>query len=363
MSTWFLEGKLDSRELSRHSLSPLPLTIGRDTGADISVVLAGVSRIHARVEDQGGNPVLVDLQSTNGTFVNRQKITQPTRLQHGDVIHLAELEMRVLNLSEASLGDIASETVFLSQKSLSQNFPTGVRELEALLEQGALDMHVQPIFRGVGAVPYGYEVLGRGAYPGIPTSPLALFSIAESVGLASKLSSLMRTKGTEMVAARGLKGYIFLNTHPAEMHDTDSLLASLQDLRGRFPHLPLVFEVHEHAVAEVDSLRHFKQELKKIGIRFAFDDFGVGQSRLLELLEAQPEIVKFDRSLIAGLDLAETNRGNLLSRLVDFARDNDIETLAEGVETEPELKACEALGFELYQGYYFGKPTPIGDAK
>lgn len=369
MGTWYLEGKLDSGdEISRRPLPSKPATIGRDAAAEFFVSWPGVSRFHARVEFVDGRPVIEDLQSTNGTFVNHQRIFQPTRLAHGDVVHLAELEMRVIGKDSSSDvmpgedQDYGNETVFYSEKQLSHTFPTGVRELEALIETGALNMHFQPIFRAT-KIPYGYEVLGRGAYAGIPTSPLELFAIAESVGLETRLSSLMRKTGVQSAAQQGLKGHIFINTHPAEMEDQDGLLASLLELRQNWPDIPLVFEVHEQAVAAVDSLKLFKEELKKIGIRFAFDDFGVGQSRLLELLEAQPDIVKFDRSLIAGIDASETNRGNLLRRLVDFAHDFSIETLAEGVETQTEFDACVDLGFELYQGYFLGRPAPAEKPK
>lgn len=370
MVIWYLEGVIDSDgNISRQPLSSRSMTIGRDGAADIPVAWPGVSRFHARVELVDGSPVIVDLQSTNGTFVNHERISQATRLEYGDVVHLAELEMRIISKDSGGQSaaceeeDHGNETVFFSEKHLSQTFPTGVRELEALLEQAALDMHFQPIFRSASRIPYGYEVLGRGAWPGIPTSPLGLFAIAESVGLESRLSALMRHTGVECAAKHGLKGHIFINTHPSEMHDQDALLASLFELRQTWPHIPLVFEVHEQAVAAVDSLRLFKEELKKIGIRFAFDDFGVGQSRLLELLEAQPEIVKFDRSLIAGIDATETNRGNLLRRLIDFAHDYSIETLAEGVETRNEFDACVNLGFELFQGYFLARPVPAGELK
>lgn len=365
MGTWYLEGKLESgQEISRRGLSSLPVTIGRDESLGLAVSAPGVSRIHARFDEIDGQLMVVDLQSRNGTFVNHQRIVRPTRLSHGDVVHLAELEMRVIDSDRITLPrfdldeDYGNETMFFSEKHLSQTFPTGVRELEALIATRALNMHFQPIYKGVTRTLYGYEVLGRGQYPGIPNDPLSLFTIAESIGLEVELSALMRRTGIEIAAAQNLKGHIFVNTHPTEMDDQDALLASLQELRRDFPQVPLVFEVHEQAVAAVDSLNSFKEALKKIGIRFAFDDFGVGQSRLLELLEAQPDIVKFDRILIAGLDQAETHKSNLLRRLIEFAKDLSIETLAEGVETEGELRVCSEIGFDLYQGYYFARPAP-----
>ena len=366
MSTWYLEGHFASnKEITRQALRVFPSIIGRHQSLALSVLAPGVSRQHARVEEEEGQLLIVDLKSRNGTYVNRRRIAEPTPLGHGDVVHLAELELRVIDLdrlanpAENTEPHMGNETMFLTQNQLSETFPAGLKELEQLIETRALNMNFQGIVGGKNLDFYGYEVLGRGRFPGIPESPLSLFKIAESIGLEVELSELMRNMGVELAVLHNLKGDIFVNTHPAEMNDQDRLLASLSELRKKHPEIPLVFEVHEKSVAEVHSLRSFKDELKKMSIRFAFDDFGVGQSRLMELLEARPDIVKFDRALIAGIDSADASRINLITHLVDFASDLSIQTLAECVETEAEYRVCEQIGFDLYQGYYFARPQPI----
>jgi EAL domain-containing protein (putative c-di-GMP-specific phosphodiesterase class I) len=89
----------------------------------------------------------------------------------------------------------------------------------------------------------------------------------------------------------------------------------------------------------------------------AYDDFGAGQARLNELVEAKPDFLKFDRKLICGLDSANTHRLQLVESLVHMSRQLGIVTLAEGVETAAEADVCRRLGFELMQGYYFGRPA------
>jgi EAL domain-containing protein (putative c-di-GMP-specific phosphodiesterase class I) len=91
-------------------------------------------------------------------------------------------------------------------------------------------------------------------------------------------------------------------------------------------------------------------------MKLAYDDFGAGQARLNELVEARPDYLKFDRKLIAGLDAANKNRQQLLESLVLMSRQLGIVTLAEGIETAGEAEACRRVGFELMQGYYFGRP-------
>ena len=69
--------------------------------------------------------------------------------------------------------------------------------------------------------------------------------------------------------------------------------------------------------------------------------------------------MKFDRKMISGLDKAEASRRQLVETLVGMCRQLGIVTLAEGVETAGEAKTCRAIGFELMQGFHFGRPGEL----
>ena len=66
------------------------MTIGREAGADIIIADAEVSRVHCRLTRVGGGYTIEDLQSTNGTFVNRQRVTGARALNAGDTVNLGE---------------------------------------------------------------------------------------------------------------------------------------------------------------------------------------------------------------------------------------------------------------------------------
>jgi EAL domain-containing protein (putative c-di-GMP-specific phosphodiesterase class I) len=120
----------------------------------------------------------------------------------------------------------------------------------------------------------------------------------------------------------------------------------------------LVLEVHEEAVPEVKSFREFAAALRDLDVRLAFDDFGAGQSRLLELSQVLPDYLKFDRSLVKDLGSDAAHAG-LVSSLHKSATALGITTLAEGLETPESIAACQELGFTLFQGFAFGRPQPI----
>ena len=91
----------------------------------------------------------------------------------------------------------------------------------------------------------------------------------------------------------------------------------------------------------------------------AYDDFGAGQARLLELAEAPPHYLKFDRRFVSGLDHAPLPKRRLLQSLVALARELHVRTVAEGVETAGERQACHDLGFTHAQGFAIARPRPL----
>lgn len=367
MIRWFLEGYLQSdSEKTQQPLKSLPQVIGRDEALDCVISAPSVSRSHAVIEEHDGQLWLRDLGSRNGTFVNRSPISQATCIDHGDVLHFGSVEVRLIDslrthrvLRSDPNDHGAEETRFFNSGQLSQHFPSGVRELEKLIEQKAVAMMFQPIIVARDLSCCGYEILGRGASKDLPVSPLELFRIAESFGLEVTLSELMREQGVIQAVQHGLRGDLLVNTHPSEMKDPERLLLTLRGLRKRFPTTRLTLEIHEESVTDnKDLLRELKHKLDQLAINLAFDDFGVGQSRLMELVEAKPGLIKFDRVLIDRIDQADESRLNLLRHLKELASELSIMTLAECVATEGEYRTCAAMGFDFYQGFYFAKPQP-----
>src|SRR5260370_41738699 len=97
-------------------------------------------------------------------------------------------------------------------------------------------------------------------------------------------------------------------------------------------------------------------KLSEMGIGIGHDDFGSGQARTLELAEGPPNFLKFDQRFICGIERAPASRRRLLASLVAAARELQVNTVAEGVETAAETELCAKLGFTHAQGYHFGRP-------
>jgi len=359
MSFWYLECFLDdNKTVERHPLNHFPFTIGREEDLSITIPKSSISRRHSRIDLQDDALWLVDLNSRNGTFVNHRRIYEATPIRHGDILHIGTAEMRLMR-SEAEDNDTSDEGTMTIDVDFSSYFPFGVRELEELISKEMVSPAYQPIVGHDRNHIIGYELLGRGASPALPDDPNALFKIAESAGLQSKLSELMRNMGLERAAKWGMQKLLFINTHPTELKEMDGLLRSLHKMKERFPSPPLVLEINERAITDVDSIRMMKKELQALGILLAFDDFGVGQSRLIELIEATPDIIKFDLVLIQYIDRADPSKMSLVRQLHQISKKLDIKTLAEGVHQQREYDVCRSIGFDYYQGFLFGKPAPL----
>lgn len=356
---WVLEGYFgrDESQLQRIPITDFPVHVGRDAETEITIERSEVSRIHAEFLSINGELVLRDDGSTNGTFINNVRLEGQKPIRHGDVVHFASFEVRVIE-DEIQQSSFDPSMTIISKLPRSNKLPTGLSELQTLLDKRAVRAEFQPIVSCEGDL-YGYEVLGRGNRPDLPVSPMQLFRIAESLpGKDAELSLLMRDCGVEQAFNQSQTQRLFMNTHPTEMQNMPKLLHSMQCLRDRFSSLPMVLEIHENAITDIAMLKTFTRELSEIDVELAYDDFGAGQARLMEMTEVPVKYVKFDIALIRGLHLASSSKQNMVAALVSMTRDMGIQALAEGVEQAEELALCKQMKFDLIQGYFFGKPNP-----
>ncbi len=354
---WYVEGYVDeSSVLQRTPLRPMPFRIGRRLDAELALPFASVSGRHAEICVQDGFLTIRDLGSRNGTFVNGARVTDAATLGEGDIVHVGRHELRV-GRPRAEVDPMVTMEMTVDTAQLPRRMVTGTGELRELLAHRAVTPYFQPIARLSDEAVVAHEVLARGAQEGLGTSPYELFRVAAAIHVEAELSRLMRDIGLDVGASLPGGPHLLVNTHPREMDD-DRLLESMRAARGRWPGLPVTLEVHEGAVAEPARMRSLRDALADLDVRLAYDDFGAGQARLVELIEVPPDLLKFDISLIRDIHHAPPGKRRLLSSLVNMVRDLGIPCLAEGVEEVEEAEVCRELGFAMAQGWHYGRPVP-----
>ena len=212
--------------------------------------------------------------------------------------------------------------------------------------QDALQIVFQPIKElDTGGV-VGYEALSR-----FPTStPDWWFQEAHRLGRGIELELAAVVKALDLRDPSW--DYVSVNVSPVVVCSQpflDFVLALPEP--GR-----VVLELTEHsAVHDYDKLTAAVNRLRQEGVRVAVDDAGGGVSSFRHILMIAPEIIKLDRSLIAGLD-EHPARQALAELLAQFAARMGADLIAEGIELEPERDACVKFGITLGQGFLLGRP-------
>ena len=228
--------------------------------------------------------------------------------------------------------------------------PTGAREqIERIIAARAFAPVFQPVVMLGERRVVGYEALTRFADG---ASPAGRFVAAAALGVGPALEMACIEAALEAATALPADAWISLNASPQLLVRGSGLQSAL-----RSSSRSVVLEVTEHVA--IDDFEALLGALRALGprVRLAVDDAGAGYAGLRQILELHADIVKLDIGLVQGVD-HDPARQALIAGLAHFAARTGSQLLAEGIETAGEAEAVAALGVELGQGYFFGRPQP-----
>lgn len=220
-----------------------------------------------------------------------------------------------------------------------------------------IDVVFQPIVDVEGRKIYAYEALTRCKWPEFK-NPALLFERASAEQACGRLGRIVR----EVTFERGAGHPLFVNVHPDEL--SARWLVRPDD--PLYLHDDKVYiEITESAAfTHYDLCRSVLREMQaRGGVFLAVDDLGAGHSNLARVLDLEPNVVKMDRALVTGL---HKNRRQqiLVEHVVRLCNELKSTVIAEGIETEDELKAAVACGVRYVQGWVFARPAyPLPNAK
>jgi diguanylate cyclase (GGDEF)-like protein len=242
-------------------------------------------------------------------------------------------------------------------------------ELRGALARGELRLFFQPVVEIVAAEAgeptrrlAGAEALLRWEHPRLGIlAPAAFLSLAEELGLVADFD-LWAVRA----ACRALDGWssdgeplhVAVNLSSAALLDPrlhDTVRAALNDA-GIAPHQLHLEVVESRALLDVPAVVEHLVELRRLGAVISLDDFGTGFSTLSWLQRLPVDQVKVDRTFTA--ELGHYGPAQALVRgIVALARELGVEVVAEGVETDEQLRELQQAGCHLFQGYLLGRPT------
>jgi EAL domain-containing protein (putative c-di-GMP-specific phosphodiesterase class I) len=232
-----------------------------------------------------------------------------------------------------------------------------------------MSLQYQPIVSLTTGRPVGLEALLRWNRAGVAVSPAMFIPVAEEIGLIEPLGAWVlreacqqfarwqRSAGPDAVAG------ITVNVSTRQLMQPSfvSVVQSAVIEAGMDP-AALHLEITETALMKnPEIVEDVLRQLRTFGVKIYLDDFGTGYSSLSHLHRLPVDALKIDRSFVASL--VERDRPAIVESILALARTLGTPVIAEGVETEAQLRELARLGCEQGQGFFFSKSLLPNDAE
>jgi len=241
-----------------------------------------------------------------------------------------------------------------------------ITEIEPILEMKWIDEVIrkksvisfsQPIVDANEEI-YAYEILSR--FPredGSLIYPNEIFTAARSRGRLYALDRICRMAAVRYSAV--LKKKTFINFIPTSIYSPEFCLQTTVQLANQLGIDPnqFVFEVVESD--KVDDIEHLKSILnyyKQKGFQYALDDVGEGYNTLEMLADLKPQYMKLDIKYVQGVS-GNSEKQEVAKQFLAKAFEVNAIPLAEGIESRADFEWLKENGYQLFQGYLFGKPS------
>ena len=339
-----------------------------------AVCVSDAPSFHQQLEEQPPQLVLLDLQLGNTDGIEQLRFLAEQNYR-GSLILMSGFDPRVLDTA----GSLA-RSLNLSLEGVLEK-PIRLAELEALLQQlrsrqpsiegliaaiaqDELTLEFQPVVTRSPRTLRKLEALVRWNHPELGRLPPAAFlAMAETVPAA--IDALTEwvfqhaIRSWRWLAACGIQIPIAVNVSSRNLHDLslpDRLEARLRD--AAMPPGMLCLEITESAAfSDTKTTMDVLTRLRLKGMELALDDFGTGYASLKLLRQMPFSAIKIDQSFVSDM-LTSRDSGVIVKCITDLAANLEMESIAEGVETEPAAAKLEQMGVTALQGYLIAAAMP-----
>ncbi|MHB8788138.1 MAG: putative bifunctional diguanylate cyclase/phosphodiesterase [Thauera sp.] len=234
--------------------------------------------------------------------------------------------------------------------------------LRHAVERGELRLLYQPQAACSSGALVGVEALVRWEHPERGTiTPDRFIPLAEEIGLICQIGEWVLDTACSQARAwehegRPLRVAVNLSGQQVSTDGLVNVVRGALERSGLSPRL-LELEITEgHILKRVEHCIDTLRELKGLGITLAIDDFGTGYSSLSYLKRLPVDRLKIDRSFVEGVP-ADHDDTAIVATILAMARNLGLAVIAEGVETEDQLRHLSAARCDEYQGYLLGRPA------
>jgi diguanylate cyclase (GGDEF)-like protein/PAS domain S-box-containing protein len=347
-----------------------PETVARLSGGEFAILAPGAGhpekakaiadRIHASFS-LPFNIAGASLYLTTSVGIALEKGAESAR----DMMREADTAM-----SSAKKGG-RSRTEFFNA-SMHQDALARIR-LESDLREAVLrrefKLHYQPIVDINTHTVLGFEALLRWPHPkrGL-LLPADFLTAAEDIGMMVELGYDTLARACTTLRRWGQKKsrrpWVSVNLSPVQLSDPDlpRLVRGVLNANS-IPPESLKLEITEASMAQSEPIVGERlRQLRGLGVGILIDDFGMGMSSFSRLLDAPVDTIKIDRRFTEEISMADSD-APLLRSIIALGRNLKVGLIAEGVESEKQVRGLRKLGCDAAQGYYFARPEPLDRAE
>ncbi|MET3712986.1 diguanylate cyclase (GGDEF)-like protein/PAS domain S-box-containing protein [Sphingomonas trueperi] len=238
--------------------------------------------------------------------------------------------------------------------------------LRGAVEKGQMQLAYQPVVNARTGGLLGFEALLRWTHPELGSIPPSKFiPLAEEARLIGAIGEWVLRTACDEAARWDEPARIAINVSSEQLHNPSfaTLVAQALAASGLDPDR-LELEVTESVfLREGTAAVTVLEQILDLGVRLSLDDFGTGYSSLGYLAHTRFNSIKIDRSFVQNAARGTREAIAIIRAVVALADSLGMATTAEGVETEQEHEMVQALGCTRAQGYYFGRPLPVQEAR
>lgn len=270
------------------------------------------------------------------------------------LVNYSEFALYEARTDKRSVINWFSEENYIREKDAYKNALLFSR----IIQDNLLTYYLQPIVETQTGEIVAYEALMR-TTGDIRMTPSQILKIAESHNNLYAIEKLtffntMKLLSDNQQIFEDKK--LFINCLPNALltdEDFNELYLTYGELIEK-----TVIEIVEEGAVTAEGIEKLKKRCGFAHAQLAIDDYGTGYSNSSNLLNYAPDYIKIDRSLISDIQ-NDLKKQQLVTSVIEFCHDNQLQSLAEGVETVQELKTVIRLGVDMIQGYYTSKPKPL----